>query len=137
MGRNRLRPCARVSVQAGVPGLTGFVRLSRAFCPLTLRTRLDVHISATSSHGAEPAVRNSETTTPLHPGDSGSMGVGWNGLGDATHLPAGHDTANGIWVGTERIGNAFNMYWSNDGKVWTKVGSTNLELPANAFAGVE
>ena len=51
--------------------------------------------------------------------------------------PAGHDTAKGIWVGTERIGDAYNMYWSNDGKVWTKVGSTNLALPADALAGVE
>src|SRR5205807_3587339 len=116
---------------------TGWLKDAAAFRESLDSGALDVHIDASSGNGVEPAVRNSETTQPLHPGDSGSQGVGWNGNGSATALPAGHDTANGIWVGTERIGDNFNMYWSNDGKVWTKVASTNDALPANAYVGVE
>jgi hypothetical protein len=116
---------------------TGWLKDAPAFRESLDSGALDVHIDASSGNGVETAVRNSETTTPVNPGGSGGMGAGWAGLGDATHLPAGHDTAKGIWVGTERIGNNFNMYWSNDGKVWTKAGSTNLPLPDNAIAGIE
>jgi len=116
---------------------TGWLKDAAGFRETTDSGSLDVHISATSGNGVEPAARVTEDTTPVESGNTGFPGVGWHGNGDATHLPAGHDTATGIWVGTERQGDAFNYYWSNDGKVWTLVGKANLALPAELLAGVE
>jgi hypothetical protein len=98
----------------------------------------DVHVSATSANNLEPAVRvNPGDAHPLHPGDDGSQGIGNDGLGDDTHPPAGRLVGNGIWVGVDRNGDNFGYYWSNDGKVWTKVAGVNFHMAADLLAVVE
>jgi hypothetical protein len=85
-----------------------------------------------------PNVRVNADETPKHPGNDGSVGVGYNGRGSDTIPPTGRDIGDSIWVGIERDGPTFRMFGSNDGKVWTKYGgTTQTDFAAEMLAGIE
>jgi hypothetical protein len=64
--------------------------------------------------------------------------VGYTGPGNDTTPNAGRPIGSGVWLGLERQGDVFSYYWSNDGKVWTKIAGQYLQgLPAELYAGIE
>jgi len=116
----------------------GWVKTAAGFRETTDSDSRDVHISATSGNMVEPAVRVNAGEQPLHPGDAGTQGVGYNGIGNDTTLDSARQVGtDGIWVGVDRQGDAFSFYWSNDGKVWTKIAGVDQPFPADLLAGIE
>src|SRR5207302_4663840 len=82
---------------------TGWLKTAPGFRESLDSESKDVHVSATSANNLEPAVRvNPGDAHPLHPGDDGSQGAGYNGTGNDTHPPAGRLVGSGIWVGVDR-----------------------------------
>lgn len=108
----------------------------------------DVHLSYTSANRLEPAIRFEQDQTPTHPGRMNGGGDGVNprgssfvGNGSDLVAPAGRQL-NGkpLWLGVDRQGNTFGYYWSEDGKVWNRVGQVSMnpgdEFPAQMLAGI-
>ncbi|MFL6110691.1 MAG: fibronectin type III domain-containing protein, partial [Catenulispora sp.] len=98
----------------------------------------DVRMDASSGNMLLPTARVNAGETPVHPGDSGIAGVGYTGPGNETTPNAGRPIGDGVWLGLERHGDVFSYYWSNDGKIWTKIAGQYLQgLPADLYAGIE
>jgi hypothetical protein len=127
-----------LSQEKGNEGTT-WVKTAAGFRETLDADSRDVHISYTSDNSLEPAVRVNAGETPKHPGDVDSMGFGFNGNGDGTNTPQAGRQLDGksIWIGVDRQGNNFGFYYSEDGKIWTSLATTNLELPAELHAGIE
>jgi hypothetical protein len=122
-----------LSQEKGNDGTT-WVKTAAGFRETLAPGSRDVHISYTSDNSLEPASRVNADETPKHPGDADSGGFGFNGNGNV----AGRQL-NGkpIWIGIDRQGNNFGYYYSEDGKVWTSIATTNLEFPAEMLVGIE
>lgn len=117
---------------------TTWVKTAAGFRESLKPDSLDVHISYTSDNALEPAVRRTAGETPQHPGAEDTVGRGFNGNGSDEVPKAGRQLdGKPIWIGIDRKGNDFGFYYSEDGKVWTKLAQTTLELPADVLAGIE
>jgi hypothetical protein len=126
-----------LSQEKGNDGTT-WVKTAAGFRESLSPDSRDVHISYTSDNALEPASRVTAGETPKHPGDADSFGVGFNGNGSDEVPKAGRQLdGKPIWIGIDRQGNNFGYYYSEDGKVWTSVGNTTLEFPAEMLAGIE
>jgi hypothetical protein len=116
---------------------TGWVKTSASFRETLDSASRNVRIDASSGNMLLPTARVNAGDTPLHPGDAGSQGVGYTGPGSDTTPNAGRPIGSGVWLGVDRHRDVFSFYWSNDGKVWTKIAGLNLQLPADLLAGIE
>lgn len=126
-----------LSQEKGNDGTT-WVKTAAGFRESLAPDSRDVHISYTSDHALESAVRVNAGETPKHPGDADSMGFGFNGEGNDDVPKAGRQIGDKpLWIGVDRQANNFGYYYSEDGKVWTRIATTNLELPAELLAGIE
>ena len=46
--------------------------------------------------------------------------------------------SSGIWIGIDRVDSLFAFYWSNDGKIWNKLGgASQLDFLPDALVGIE
>jgi hypothetical protein len=122
----------------------GWVKTAAGFRETLDPGSRDVHLSYTSANLLEPAIRLDADQTPTHPGrqnggggDANPRGSSFVGNGGDNVAPAGRPIGSGIWVGIEREGNTFRDFWSNDGKVWTRVAEVTQEFPQDMLAGIE
>jgi hypothetical protein len=126
-----------LSQEKGNDGTT-WVKTAAGFRETLAPDSRDVHLSYTSDNALEPAVRVNAGETPKHPGDADSLGQGFNGNGNDEVPKAGRQLdGKPIWIGVDRKGNNFGYYYSEDGKIWTSIGTSNLELPAELLVGIE
>jgi hypothetical protein len=116
----------------------GWVKTGVAFRETTEAGSRQAEMLYCSGNMGAPNVRVNADETPKHPGNDGTQGVGYNGPGNDTLPPTGRNIGDGIWVGIERDGATFRMFFSNDGKVWTKYGgTTQTDFAADMLAGIE
>src|SRR5712692_4894945 len=116
----------------------GWVKTAAGFRETLDSASRDVHLSYTSANLCEPAVRVNAGETPKHPSEqTGANGVGFWGAGGGARPDCGRAIGSGIWVGVDRVGDKFGYYWSDNGKIWNKVATDTIHLPAELFAGIE
>jgi hypothetical protein len=115
----------------------GWVKTAVTFRESSAPGSREVRISYTSGNKLEPQARVADDATPLGFGDPGSLAVGFVGNGDDNTPAAGRAIGDGIWIGIERNGDDFNVFYSNDGKVWSRVGGATMTFPAEMLAGIE
>jgi hypothetical protein len=112
----------------------GWVKTAVAFRESTAPGSRTVWSSYTSGNKIEPMVRLTDDTAPVGFGEAQS--IGFSGPGNDNTPAAGRDIGSGIWLGMERNGNDFNAFYSNDGKIWTRIGGATVQFPEEMLAGI-
>jgi regulation of enolase protein 1 (concanavalin A-like superfamily) len=124
-----------VSQTGGQTG--GLVETAVAFRESQAPGSRAVWLSYTSGNKLMPQTRVADDGASQAFGVPNSLSIGFVGNGDENTPAAGRDIGDGIWLGMERNGDDFNVFFSNDGKVWSRVGGATFSLPADLLVGIE
>jgi len=115
----------------------GLVKTAVAFRESLNAGSPDLNLAYSSGNQLLPQIRVAEDQEARLLGELGANSIGFAGNPNANSPGAGRKIGDGIWIGMERNGDLFSYFWSEDGKLWNRVGRARAPLAAELLVGIE